>query len=576
MKKILSLIILAVMLCAFIAGCTEQPATTTAETATAPDTTVPATDTETVPETETETEEVTTEVTTEEETEPEETLPVVTEDEEAMKAEPAETFTVSRAFANGMILQRNEYIRIWGWADDSQNGKRVEAEFSGLHGAAVIENGEWTITLGGTLPECTEGKTLRVYGADGGKEYKYDDVLVGDVYWVIGQSNIWYPVSYILEEPKASEEARNVEINNDLQIRLNRTYAGDFGGITIGTNKVSRDVVNRRGWQKPEEGAKDFSALGYFTALMLYNKMDRKVPIAMIEFDGNGCALHAFLPNEVRDELGISTVNASGVYTAPGVNGHVSSFMYNHGMYAFQKMPIKGILWYQGESDCQDTNNNNTAYAYRFTKLIEYLRNAHDQIHRDYPVYIVELPPIYIAFDFAQVRMNMGGIPNMLENAHICPTSDRWKDKNYGLNEPVKNTLHPYNKYEIAQRMTTIILADMKVEGKTAEVEGPVAVSCEFSEDRMSATIKFKNVADGLKTSGSAAKGIKVISGSRKTWTNASSIEIIDKDTVKITAKNTINSIGYGSAYSDSFPEKLTICSSTGIPACAFRFDYVE
>ena len=569
MKKILSLVIIAVMLCLFVAGCTGQPETTAAETATAPETTVPVTETET----ETETEEVTTEVTTEEETTvPEETLPVVTEDEEAMKAEPAASFTVSRAFGNGMILQRNEYIRIWGWADDSQNGKRVEAEFSGLHGAAVIENGEWTITLGGTLPECTEGKTLRVFAADGA-EKTFDDVLVGDVYWVIGQSNIWYPVSYILEEPKASEEARNVEINNDLQIRLNRTYAGDFGGIQIGTNAVSRDVVNRRGWQKPKQGAYDFSALGYFTALMLYNKMDRKVPIAMIEFDGNGCALHAFLPNEVRDELGISTVNTSGVYSAPGVNAHVSSFMYNHGMYAFQKMPIKGILWYQGESDCQDTNNNNTAYAYRFTKLIEYLRNAHDQIHKDYPVYIVELPPIYIAFDFAQVRMNMGSIPNMLANAHICPTSDLWKDKNYGLNEPVKNNLHPYNKWEISQRMTSIILADMNLEGKTSEVEGPLAVSCEFSEDGRSATIKFTNVAEGLKTSGSTAKGIKVLSGSRKTWTAASSIEIIDKDTVKITAKNEIHSVGYGSAYNDSFPEKLTLCSSTGIPACAFRFD---
>ena len=235
------------------AGCTGKPEDSTAE----PDTE----DIVTVTDTEELTEELT-EPVTEEETTEAETLPPVTEDLEAMNAEPAAKFTVSRAFGNGMVLQRNDYIRIWGWADSSENGKRVEAEFAGLHGATVIADGEWTITLGGTLPECTEGRTLRVFAADGAS-YEFNDVLVGDVYWIVGQSNVWYPVSYIKNEPLANEKGRNAEISNDLQIRLNRTFAGDFAGIQIGTNAVSRDVVNRRGWQKPEQGAMDFSALGY-------------------------------------------------------------------------------------------------------------------------------------------------------------------------------------------------------------------------------------------------------------------------------------------------------------------------
>ena len=40
--------------------------------------------------------------------------------------------------------------------------------------------------------------------------------------------------------------------NNDMLIRLNRTTASDLAGITLGTNDVSEDVVNRRGWQKPK------------------------------------------------------------------------------------------------------------------------------------------------------------------------------------------------------------------------------------------------------------------------------------------------------------------------------------
>ena len=572
MKKYISLLLAAMTLIPALAGCVSTPQDSTAATEADVTVTEPQ-ETETVTEEETTVEitETETETETEEETE---ILPEVTEDIEAMKAEPAAQFKVSRAFGSGMVIQRNEYIRIWGWADASENGKRVEAELGGLHGATVITDGEWTITLGGTLKENTEGQTLRVFGAEG-VEKTFEDVLVGDVYWVIGQSNVWYPVSYVKNEPLASEEARNAEISNDLQIRLNRTFAGDFGGIDLGTNAVSRDVVNRRGWQKPEQGAMDFSALGYFNALKLYNAMDRKVPIGMIEFDGNGCALHAFLPNEVRDELKVSTLS-NGHYSAPGANTHVSSFMYNHGMYSFQKMPIKGIIWYQGESDLADANNNNTAYAERFTALIKYLRNAHDQIHHEYPVYIVELPPIFIAFDFAKVRLNMGTIPTMLEEAYTCTTSDLWKEKKYGYDDkgvmdPVKNNLHPFNKWEIADRMYKMILAHDKVTGDLNEVCGPQFEKAEISDDGLTVTIKYRYVGEGLKSSGHL-QGFKVTTASKKTWAKPATMEITGPDTVVITAKAKIKSVAYETQRDDTFPERVNLCSSTGIPATAFTW----
>ena len=559
MKRILTVLLIAVLCTAFITGCVNTASETEAETT--PDTQ----QTETEELTETETEEMTEEETTEEVTEP-----VITENLEAMNAEPAATFTVSRAFDDDMVIQRNEYIRIWGWANESENGKRVEAEFSGLHGAAIIENGEWLITLGGTLPESTEGQTLRVFAAEG-VEKTFENVLVGDVFWVIGQSNIWYPVSYILTEPKASEEAKNVEISNDLQIRLNRTFAGDMAGITIGTNAVSKNVVNRRGWQKPEEGAIDFSAVGYFTAIMMYNKLDRKVPIGMIEFDGNGCALHAFLPNEVRDALNVST-EKNGVYSAPGVNAHVSSFMYNHGMYAFQNMPIKGVIWYQGESDLGTNNNNCTAYAERFTAFVEYIRNAHDQLHHDYPVYMVELPPIFIAFDFSDVRLNMGTIPSMCNNVHISSSADLWKDKKYGAGEPVKNNLHPYNKWEVSQRMSSIILADMYGIGDLDYTEGPVPMSYEVSEDGLTVSVKFAHVGDGLTTSGDTIKGVRVKTNSKAGFAKPASVTIEGTDTLVITATSKINYVAYNTAREETFPEKITLCSSSNVPCASFGF----
>ena len=555
MKKVLSMLLIAVMCAAFVTGCAETPAET-AESASETDVIPTVTETET----ETETEEITEEETTQEITEPE-----VTEDLEAMNAEPAASFTVSKAFSNDMVIQRDEYIRIWGWADDSENGKRVEAEFSGLHGADVIEDGRWLITLGGTLPANTEGQTLRVFGAEG-VEYTFNDVLVGDVYWVIGQSNIAYPVSVIKSEPLASEGGRNVEISDELMIRLYKVGMDDLGTKVVkGKNDVSEDVVNARGWKKPKSGASSFTAVGYFTAINMYNALDRSLPIGLIEFDAGGCALHAFLPNEVRDALKVSKADKNGIYSAAGSNQHESSFMYNNRIYSFQNMPIKGIIWYQGESDCGSANKNNTQYANRFTALIEYFRDKHDQIHHDYPVYIVELPPIYMAFDYARVRMNMGTIPQLLKNAHICSSADTWKDKTY------ENNLHPYNKWEVSQRMAKIILANDYGIGDLDYEEGPVPVSCELSEDGLTATVTFDHVGDGLTTfEGGEIKGIKTMcSGGGK----LESVSITGKNTLTVTATSKITAVMYNSKIEESFPETLTLCSSSGVPCSSFRMN---
>ncbi len=474
----------------------------------------------------------------------------------------ADTFTVSHVFGNGMVLQRNEPVRIWGWAPDSENGKIIRAGFADLYGAAKIENGEWMITLDGTLKENTVGQTLSVLGKS--VETRYNDVLAGDVYWVVGQSNIAYSVQNIKNEPLSNSKGRNVSMSNDLLIRLNRScYYEDAPGLPQGTNDVNKDAVQKRGWEYPSQGALKFSAVGYFTAYQLYQKLGGTVPIGMIEFDGNGLALHAFLPNEVRDKLRISTYN-NGIYSAPGVNAHASSFMYNHYMYAFQNLPINGIIWYQGESDCTTANSNSLLYADRFTAMIKYFRDKHDLINHDYPIYIVEFPPIYMNFDYAQVRMNMGTIPTKLSNVHICTSADLWKDKTYA------NNLHPYNKWEISDRMSDIMLANEYGIGDPDYVEGPVAVSCTFSADGKTATVKFKNVGDGLKAYGSTLKGFGVITNT--VFVSPLSVTITGKDTVKVTSGSKMLWVGYNTSRDMSFPETMTLCNSNNVPSAAWQF----
>ena len=111
------------------------------------------------------TEPETTEAPTEAPTEPEETEPPIVDVMvgETLDAPHATQFTVSNVFANDMVVQRNEHIRVWGWADASQNGKKVTGEFKGMFAEAIIENGAWEITFGARMEASAEmGHTMKI------------------------------------------------------------------------------------------------------------------------------------------------------------------------------------------------------------------------------------------------------------------------------------------------------------------------------------------------------------------------------------------------------------------------------
>jgi hypothetical protein len=112
---------------------------------------------------------------------------------DTFEAEYAADFSVSRVFSNDMVVQRGEHIRVWGFAPESENGKKVTGEFKGMFAEALIENGEWCITFTSKLEADTTPAEMKIYTDT--KEVVFSGVLVGDVYLVLGQSNAAYAVS---------------------------------------------------------------------------------------------------------------------------------------------------------------------------------------------------------------------------------------------------------------------------------------------------------------------------------------------------------------------------------------------
>ena len=496
---------------------------------------------------------------------------------ETLNAPHATQFTVSNVFASDMVVQRGEFIRVWGWADASQNGKKVTGEFKGMFAEAIIENGAWEITFTARLDASAEmGHTMRIYGE--GVSYSFDNVLVGDVYMVIGQSNVAYGVDYHFSQGM-SAPARN-ELDYSAPIRLhcsNINPSVDYDGKGSGVN--SNEVRFGARWKKADSynSIYDFSALGYFFALHYAKLTQNTVPIGLIEIAASGEALGAFMSNEAAEKTNSDSYNAStGRYMTTGVNGtSPARYIYNDYMYPFEHYAMAGIIWYQGESDL--SANNARTYTEKFTALIEHMRSTHNLVNKNFPVYYVEFPTIFQRpaghtgewhyLDVGLIRAVMGEIQRVLPNTYQLVSTDLWDDKT------LANNLHPNCKFEQGERLSTLVAAVNGEAGKTlVEGNGPILVSMEILEGGKKAILTYENVGTGLTTTdgGTDVKGFLLF---RRTYS------VIPNKTVKatITAPNQITieceaditGIVYNSVTANEYGVDINLCNSEGVPAGA-------
>lgn len=539
------------------------------------DTTEPAEDTA-----EQKTEQVTTEqVTTEEVTTEEPDIMIG----DTLDAAYAADFTVSKVFTSDMVVQRGERLRVWGWAPESENGKKISGEFMGMFAEALIENGAWTLQFLAKLPANAElGNTMKIYTDT--KTVEFENVLVGDVYMVIGQSNVAYQFAAYLQAASTDKQnygANMIDENLPIRLHYNTLGEGEAQGYPKrGTTEVCPDVVHNRTWERPTNASVGrFTAIGYCFAWNLVQMTDGKVPVGVIEIDGNGQPLGAFLPNEVADELKSDKWNdAQGIYVPEGVNATWARYMYNHYMYPFEKYAMAGLVWYQGESDFQRAHASE--FVERFSAFMTYMRSTHNVTNPDFAVYVVEFPTIYDKpagfngawhyMDLGLIRTVVGSIPQTLSNSYVAVSSDLWADDTYF------NSLHPDCKFGQGLRLAKLAAAVRGDAGSLESATGPILEKAEFSADCKTVVLTFTNVGEGLTTSdgGTEVKGFTFMR-------NAYTVNNKKGSTVKaeITAPNQItvtcsasmkNGVVYNGIANNFYGKEINLCNSYGNPAGAF------
>ena len=512
---------------------------------------------------------------------------------------------VSCAFSDNMIVQRDEKLSVWGTAD--ANSGDVVVYFGGKTASAKVDAyGNWKAEFKDTFSYTTEGQPMVISGAD--YSITYNNVLIGDVYYAIGQSNIFYSLAELMLDLrlKGMINTLDVDFDNNRDIRFyrisNTDYVNMTGVFAQGTTTVYTDVYNGGYWMQPGDIAQQiftyanftptsqtfdrtaissecFSALGYLFAYNMSNRSD--VPVGVIEIDASGHPLITFAPNELADKWGHDVLDSTGRYYYSLGNVAVNTTMrtryaYNQQIHPLSNFSCAGIIWYQGESDMYNikevfgreyTNN----FPVQFTELMTYFRNTFG--NSDFPVYLIEYPTCndnagVVSMDFGGVRAELGTIPQLLSDSYIVSSSDMWNDPTW------QNNVHPYIKHWQATRLADIVAAQKFGIGDLNNVHGPLLNKVTYT-DVSKAELTFDYVGAGLTTVDGTGyvKGIEVQIeyNGQLVWLPHEGEVIVDKDKIVIdTGEYALYGVRYNRQLTAKYPETLTLCNSYGMPAIAF------
>ncbi|WP_419702019.1 sialate O-acetylesterase [Mucilaginibacter sp. NFX135] len=183
-----------------------------------------------------------------------------------------------KLISNGMVLQRDTKIKIWGWASPGEN---ITVKFNNKTFKTITtSDGKWTVTL----PAMKAGGpfTMKI---DGTNQILLSDILIGDVWICSGQSNMVHQM-----ELHSVRYAKEIANSNNPAIR--------HFWVTNTTNMLApQQDVPGGSWKKAEPAnIREFSAVAYFFADALYQKYH--VPIGLINSSWGGTPIEAWMSDE--------------------------------------------------------------------------------------------------------------------------------------------------------------------------------------------------------------------------------------------------------------------------------------
>lgn len=359
-------------------------------------------------------------------------------------------------YTDRMVLQRDRSLRIAGTADA---GERVTVRFRGQKRHAVASaKGCWEVML---EPMKASSEPAKLEISTKARKLEYNDVLTGDVWLCSGQSNMAFRVNQSVED---EAEAQCKYASSTPAIRLfDMKPHWETNNVEWPTDVL--DSLNRLQYYKDTqwsectpETAGQFSAVGFAFGRMLADSI--QVPVGLICNAVGGSSAEAWIDRKtlefnfddilmnwrsnfliqdwVRERASKNIAKADNPMQR---HPYEPCYLFESGVLPLQQFDIKGVVWYQGESNA----HNIEAHERLFPLLVESWRKYWNDT--ELPFYFVQLSgierPSWPQFRDSQRRM-AGEIAN--SGMAVCSDyGDRWD-------------VHPRHKKAVGERLARIAL----------------------------------------------------------------------------------------------------------------------
>ncbi len=306
-------------------------------------------------------------------------------------------------FDDDMVLQRNAPIPVWGKALANQS-VRVQMSTGQSASTTADQDGNWAATL--PAMEATASGSITMSVVSGSREFQLQNLLVGDVWFCSGQSNMSWPLIHTDDSEREIASARYPNL------RLVRTPE---------TRAATRweDLTERAAWWPcSPDTVSEFSAVAYYFGKKLQSEL--QIPVGLINSSQGGTRIENWAVNLLP----------AG-----------SDTLYNSRVHPYTRMPIKGAIWYQAEANIAD----GYAYTGKMQTLVGDWRKAWGG--GEFPFYFVQLAPFNYrgdaVYQLPELWAAQTAAMRLIPNSGMAVTSDVGNVEN----------IHPRNKAPVGDRL---------------------------------------------------------------------------------------------------------------------------
>lgn len=444
--------------------------------------------------------------------------------------------------ADQMVLQQNDEVKLWGKATPGKTVQITPSWSNKVVTTHAAADSSWSVTVRTPSADGVE-HTLRF--VQGKSTTTLSGVLLGEVWLCSGQSNMEMPMRGFPGQPVTDAHRYIASAHVATPIR--------FYSIPRASSKeLQEELPGRWSEHSPQEVA-NFSAVAYHFGRQLHETLG--VPIGLINASWGSSHLETWMSRSALNSF--EEFDIEKLYATPDAEikfpNRNPTLLYNAMIHPLRHLSIKGVIWYQGESNVEKPD----LYEALFNRFAESWR----ELFRtpELPIYTTQLAPFKAGdtegLTWPLFRERQLKLMSELPHTGMAFTSDLGS----------AGFIHPPRKQQVGERLAFWALAkSYGIKGITHC--GPILKEHKREENRFILT--FEEAPNGLMGNNLQVSGFEVLGSDGQLYAAKARLKYMTRDVeVWCEAEVEIKEIRY--LYKNYAEGNLS--NTEGLPAAPFR-----